>query len=532
MPPLHQLVCVKTLRLCLATLCLLVGIPVYSQVHATVSGTVHDSANHPVKDATVALTTPDGHAIASASTDGTGLFAFQAVAPGQYHLHATSKTSGEGDSVAFSIRANESRTIGISLSSSRTTDTSTPDFFDHPSFTVAGVTDTTNLGGHGSDTITRTKESLAKEITGLRTPTANTSAISASETAAREKADHNRSEFDANYSAGSLLLTEGKPREATTYLERARGLRPGDFSNEYALARALTETGNFTEARKLIAQQLAVQDRAQLHNLLGTVEERSGNPLQAEQQYQVAAKLDPNEQNLFDWGAELLLHHAAEPATKVFAEGARRFSASARMLTALGVAWYIRGSYQQAEEILGHASDLDPKQPTAYLFLGHILAAEPSLSEGTSRRLERFLHEFPQDPRANYVAGLSLWKRAQISHDNPSLERAQQLLARATELDPSFSLAYLQRGIVCTELHDIPSAISALQHAVTVNPSLADAHYRLAQLYRRSGNEADATRELALYRQSTASAEAEEERERHEIQQFVIQPHEPEQTGP
>ena len=34
-------------------------------------------------------------------------------------------------------------------------------------FTVAGVTDGTNLGGHGSNTIVRTKESLAKDIASL-----------------------------------------------------------------------------------------------------------------------------------------------------------------------------------------------------------------------------------------------------------------------------------------------------------------------------------------------------------------------------
>src|SRR4030081_1201430 len=38
-----------------------------------------------------------------------------------------------------------------------------PQFYDEPRFTVAGVADTTNLGGHGSDTVVRTKEALAKD---------------------------------------------------------------------------------------------------------------------------------------------------------------------------------------------------------------------------------------------------------------------------------------------------------------------------------------------------------------------------------
>ena len=46
---------------------------------------------------------------------------------------------------------------------------SQPEFFDEPQFTVAGVTDPTNLGGHGSNTVMRTKEALAKDVASLGT---------------------------------------------------------------------------------------------------------------------------------------------------------------------------------------------------------------------------------------------------------------------------------------------------------------------------------------------------------------------------
>ena len=42
-----------------------------------------------------------------------------------------------------------------------------PQFYDEPQFAVAGVTDTTNLGGHGSDTAIRTKDALAKDTVAL-----------------------------------------------------------------------------------------------------------------------------------------------------------------------------------------------------------------------------------------------------------------------------------------------------------------------------------------------------------------------------
>jgi len=41
-------------------------------------------------------------------------------------------------------------------------------FFDEPHFTVAGVTDTTSLGGHGSDVIVRNREALASATASLK----------------------------------------------------------------------------------------------------------------------------------------------------------------------------------------------------------------------------------------------------------------------------------------------------------------------------------------------------------------------------
>src|ERR1700728_1064358 len=49
-----------------------------------------------------------------------------------------------------------------------------PQFFDEPQFTVAGVTDNTYRGGHGSDTILRSAEALTKATASLGSATGNT----------------------------------------------------------------------------------------------------------------------------------------------------------------------------------------------------------------------------------------------------------------------------------------------------------------------------------------------------------------------
>jgi tetratricopeptide (TPR) repeat protein len=137
--------------------------------------------------------------------------------------------------------------------------------------------------------------------------------------------------------------------------------------------------------------------------LLGDIEEKSGNP-SAVRQYQRAAELDPSEPYFFDWGSELLLHRAVEPAIEVFNKGNRSFPRSARMLVALGVAWYSNGSYDQAAQRLCEASDLNPGDPKAYLFLGKIQSVETMQSECSTERLARFMRLQPENALAYYYA--------------------------------------------------------------------------------------------------------------------------------
>jgi hypothetical protein len=50
---------------------------------------------------------------------------------------------------------------------------------------------------------------------------------------------------------------------------------------------------------------------------------------------------------------------------------------------------------------------------------------------------------------------------------------------------------------------------------------MEEAHYRLAQAYRQTGNAAKADAELKVYHQTAIESAQKAERERHEIRQFV-----------
>ena len=275
--------------------------------------------------------------------------------------------------------------------------TNQPQFYDEPHFTVAGVTDTTTLGGHGSSpTIIKNTESLvraAASLTGEASGKVADAANYAQTEASLRQAVHKQPDgFEANSQLGKWLVDEERPTEAIPYLERATGINPGDFENLYALVLAYFKMASYsyakTEAGPLLATGANAKEKADAHHLLGQLDEKLGDPLEAVTEFQRAAELDPSEPNLFDWGSELLLHRAAEPAVEVFTKGNRLFPHSVRILTALAASFYVLGSPEKASQRLCEALDLNPEDPNPYLFMGKMQATEAMPPEAIAERLE------------------------------------------------------------------------------------------------------------------------------------------------
>jgi tetratricopeptide (TPR) repeat protein len=500
---------------------------------ASLQGLVRDSHDQPVAAAKVSLQADMGTKTLTAITDSEGLYHFAALRAGVYTLRVEKAGYDAAIFGSCALGEKETKKIDLTLKPAKASavqgaSTGTPEFYDEPQFTVAGVTDTTQLGGHGSDTVVRTREGLARETVALK-PLADGSShtsATAAEKSLREAAEHEPESFDANYRFGKQLVDEGKAREALPYLDRASQLRPGDYAACYALARAHADAGDYQDARKQVralqtVQDKAGQEKAELHHLLADVEEKLGNSLEAVEEYQRAAEMSPSEPNLFDWGAELLMHRAMEPAIEVFTKGNHLFPQSVRMLVGLGVSWYARGSYEPAVQRLCEASDLNPDDPSPYLFLGKIQSVEKTQPDGLAERLQRFVRLQPENAMANYYYAVSLWKGRKGPEEGETLAQVRSLLEKSVHLDPRLGLGYLQLGILHSERKDFSGAISAYQQTIELNPSLEEAHFRLAQAYRQTGQKLKAQEEFEVYQQISKRKAEDAERERHEIQQFV-----------
>ena len=517
---------------------------------AGVEGVVRDSAGKPIDAVSVLLSKEEGSSPAETKTDAGGAFSFSSVAAGTYRV--TVKKTGFRDAIEDSIKLSPGGkkhcefVLQTSVASSSLA-SSAPSLLaagieldDRPNFTVAGITDSTGSGGHGSETRMRTGEALAKETLNLESakseetpPPALKGGVTNPDTRVSEDALHaallqNPRSFAANHQLGDLYLHAQQCRQAIPLLETAYKVKPGDFPNAFDLVLALKTCGEFAKARDHASQMLAnekapgKQDEADLRRCLGDLDEKLGDPLGAAREYERAAGLDSSEQNYFAWGTELLLHRAPAPAAEVFAKGVRLHPDSARMLAGLGAALYTSGSADEAAQRLCEASDLEPANPAPYLFLGKMQEAASGPLPCAEQKLARFAQDQPENAFANYYYALALWKRNRGAENPDALRHAETLLEKASTIDPRLDAAYLQLGNLHFARGAFHEAVAAYQKAIATNPAGSEAHYRLGLAFKRIGEEAKAQNEFEQYKQLDKAEAAAIELQRRELRQFLF----------
>jgi tetratricopeptide (TPR) repeat protein len=454
--------------------------------HGTIEGTLRDTCGKPVTEATVLLEEKGSAEIIATKPNADGTFVFSPKHDGTYTVRA--KKTGWLDSVsdALAVSPGDKKHIDLILrtaaslkfepASNQSPAKSSPDtmeFKDEPTFTVAGVTDWSDLGLHGSAAGSKTSEALARDT----------------------------------------LMLKSDDLEAS---------HTGSSSKRFEAALAARAKGDLGGSRAEIQKALAMGDDAEGHRLLGEIDERLNDPLDAVREYERAARMDPSERNYFEWGSELFLHKASEPAAEVFTRGSSAYPKSARLLTGLGAALYAKGTYDEAARRLCQAADLEPAEPAPYLFLGKIEKATPAPLPCSEQKLAGFAREQPGNALANYYYAISLWKRTRGSENAENVKQIEALLQKAVASNPKFDEAYLQLGLVRFSLADFGEALRDYQKAIEANPNLAEAHRQLGLLYRRTGETVNAQQEFDAYERIEKMEAAESERQRRELRQFLI----------
>ncbi len=475
-----------------------------------VMGIVADCSQALVPGARVTLVAADGSR-QSVVADQKGHYSFPSVEPGTYTLSAQAAGYQAGIQTAVPVAGGNAITVDLHLIPTaspapvQAPPAPPPSYYDDTSFKASAVKTTIDAAGYSSQAQSPQRlitEGPSLGSTAPRIPTRVPGSPDALrvEGELQEALRRQPDSFEPNHQLGEYYLSVNKLQTGIPYLEKAQKVKPDDDTNGYDLAVAYIEAKSPGPARFLLQEMLRRKDTAELHNLIGEADEALGDPTSAVKEFQLAADLDPNEKNLFDWGNELLLHDTIEPAIEVFKRGVRLYPNSQRMYIGLGIAYYSRNLYDGAIEAICHASDLNPSDPRPYLFLGKMYNVSGGKAGEVTERMKRFTETNPGNALAFYYYALSSWKgTGGGSQEIVDLAEVEALLRKSISLDPRFADAHLQLGVLLQDLHRDQEAIPEFKAAVQSKPDNPDAHYRLAQAYVRAGDKERSQEEFQLY---------------------------------
>jgi tetratricopeptide (TPR) repeat protein len=191
---------------------------------AIVTGMVCDSESRPVGSATISLESEDHAHKFTVQSNSEGRYRFEAMPAGSYELRALKSGFGVAKDGPFVLHKAENKYVELRLltQESATTGKDNPaavKFSDEIHFNVAGVSDPSNLGGHGSDTVLRTKETLAKETASLNRKGA---------ILPNNNSDLPEDVANMHVRLAEVAESDGRPLDAVHEYQQAAELRPNE----------------------------------------------------------------------------------------------------------------------------------------------------------------------------------------------------------------------------------------------------------------------------------------------------------------
>jgi tetratricopeptide (TPR) repeat protein len=301
-----------------------------------------------------------------------------------------------------------------------------------------------------------------------------------------------------------ILTSHDLYAEAATDFERAVALEPGHADLLYDLALAQYRAGRLDAALKSALNAKTAEDSALIESLLGEIQEKNGDSLGAAHSFQAAVALAPNQEEYrVALGLELMSHGTFEAALTVFQQGVELFPHSFPMRVALGIAHYSLQQYPSAISALLAAATLGKDPSIAYEFLGNIqLQQVIPLDPEAVKQLCGYADAHPKNGKVQAYCGAMLARAGHDRGDAAPPADALRRLRDAARLAPEDSTARCEFGKALDGARQWSQARQELEACVRLDPNTIDAHYVLANVYRRLGENDLAMKEVKLHEEA------------------------------
>ncbi len=320
---------------------------------------------------------------------------------------------------------------------------------------------------------------------------------------------------------GQALMLAKQPETAARAFAAAAVLSPDDLNLRYNQALALYDADSAKEAGKVLDGLPQQKLTAEMHALAGDADEKAGEFQKALTHYEAAARESPGEANSYALTTELLRHWNWDEAIKVATYGTATWPDSARFRMAAGIAHYGKEDYGPAVTIFSNELRIDPNNAIVADLLGRSCAA---LQDGENTGCDA-VYDFAERHPAN--ATMMMYAAVAILHEpaaKQDLSKAATLLQASIKADPRYADAYFQMGVLEQMQQHWTESAAQLEQSIALNPSGAEAHYRLSRAYAHMGRREAAQREVTLHQRYADEAKQRLDHRLQELMRFVLKP--------
>ncbi len=336
----------------------------------------------------------------------------------------------------------------------------------------------------------------------------------------QEAARINPGNASTQQSLGRLYMDMQKPGKAADAFAAALKLKPNDADLQLDDATALLAANRGTQAENILSNFAAPDESPRAQSLLGEICENQDQFQEAITHFIRAAQLDPTEENAWQLGAEFLRHWNFAEAIREFEPASAEFPASVRMRFGLGAAYYGAARYADAIPVFAGLLDADRNSTQYANLLGMACTAPTDRAQPRCDALLTYAKLHPHDATAaTNAAAMLLHQEPTTDHD---LALARSLLTTALAVDPKLPEAQYQMGMLRQDQDDWAGSIANLEAAVQLKPELAQAHYRLALAYRRTGRQREAQDEMEREKKYAKQEQEDEDNRFRQITTFVV----------
>lgn len=297
--------------------------------------------------------------------------------------------------------------------------------------------------------------------------------------------------------AGVLLAEHDKLADSAAMFERCSQLYPASFEAKYNLALARISLADYPAALAALnsASPATEEQKIAVEYLTGKVFLSTNHLEEAQKALADAYAHRPNNENYaLDLGLLYVRSAAYLPAIEVLQPSLVIHPQSEELSLELAMAEVLAGRYGDGIDLCRKLQQQDPD-----LSISRLIAAFAYCTQKDYKACEK---ESSAGLASRHPHPYLYYLRATARWDSGATHSAQILddVSKSIQQMPGCSVCLLLRSRIFEAAHQDASAIADLKRALESNAQSASAWYRLAVLYRKTGQPVEASEALQQYR--------------------------------